>query len=35
MNNVLQIENPVADFYTLCIINFETGKQVFEKTKDR
>ena len=35
MNNILQIENPVPDFYALCIIKIETGKQLIKKTKDR
>jgi len=35
MNNILQIENPASDLYTLCIANFETGKQLIKKTKDR
>jgi hypothetical protein len=35
MNNILQIEDPASDLYTLCIANFETGKQFNKKTKDR
>jgi len=31
MNNTLQIENLVTGFYTLRIINTETGEQVVEK----
>jgi len=27
MNNILQIENPVSEFYILRIDNFETRKQ--------
>ena len=38
MNNILQIENPVSEFYILNIDNFEKRKQqAIEKiiTKDR
>jgi len=27
MNNILQIENLASGYYTLCIVNFEIGKQ--------
>jgi hypothetical protein len=35
VNNILQIEDPASDIYTLCIANFATGKQLIKKTKDR
>ena len=31
MNNTLQIENLVTGFYTIRIVNTETGEQVVEK----